>query len=221
MSSTRAVFTGDLIGSTRAAPGGVDAVFDVLRAVSNGLSGWTGGDPRLTRFSGDGWQVVIRDPRRALRALLCLQAGLTRSAPELATRVAIGFGPITTAGTASLADADGPAFHRSGRTLAAMKRGDRIAVDPTGAPPLAPAVFALSDMLIRRWTAPQAEALAAALIPDAPAQTEISARLGITPQSLTDRLSAAGFPGLDIALQGFEALDQAFGPDLSVSGLEA
>lgn len=193
MAADVAVITGDLIGSSKAAPEALDRVFPVLSAAAARIEPWHGAPLRLTRFRGDGWQCLLARPVLALRSCLYLLAALRAAESPLETRLALGFGQVTRAGGESLADADGPAFHRSGRALDAMPRGRRFILAEEGAPEGLAAVVALSDWISRRWTLAQAEALCAMLVPETPTQREVAESLGLTQQSVSERLDAAAF----------------------------
>jgi hypothetical protein len=201
---TAAILTGDIVGSRQAGPEGVAAVFDALAAALEDAAAWTGGPARLTRFRGDGWQALVPDGPRALRCALFLRARLL-TAETAETRIAIGLGGISSAGTSDLSDADGAAFHASGAALDAMARGRRLVLAAEGAPPLAPAVAELCDALARGWSLAQAEVVAPRLAPDAPSQAALAERLGIRQQSVADRLEAAGLPAIEAALEAVEA----------------
>lgn len=201
-----AILTGDLVRSSRAAPAAVARAMGLLGDIAAEIAAWApGSDARFTRFRGDGWQMHLARPALALRAALRTLAGLAAVPNGLATRAAIGIGPATSLGTASLADADGPAFAASGRALDAMGRGRRLAVDGAGVGPLHRAVVDLLDERSARWTRPQAEAMALALGPAAPPARDLAARLGISPQALSYRLTGAGLPAIRSALAAWEA----------------
>lgn len=203
--SQAAVLTGDLVGSSRAGPAAVERAMARLAATATEIAGWTpGDDARFTRFRGDGWQMHLADPGHALRAALRVIAAL--AVPDgLPTRAAIGVGRVDSLGDASLADADGPAFAASGRALDAMGRGRRLAVDGDGVSEMHRALVALLDERSARWTRLQAEAMAAALDPHAAPARALAARLGISPQAMSYRLTGAGLPAIRGALAAWEA----------------
>ncbi|WGH78238.1 MarR family transcriptional regulator [Jannaschia ovalis] len=200
----RAVLIGDFVRSRGAGADALAAGFDRLGTAAAEIARWQAADPRLTRFRGDGWQMLLIRPALALRAALLVRADL-RAADLPPTRIAIGLGPVAFEGSADLSDADGPAFHRAGAALDAMPRGRQLALAAEGALPLLPAAAILLDALSERWTVAQAEAVALSLPPDAPRQTDLADRLGIRQQSLADRLDAAGFPAIRAALDTIEA----------------
>ncbi|ETX27201.1 hypothetical protein [Roseivivax isoporae] len=203
MTERAAVLTGDIVGSRKAGREAVEASFDTLARSLSRMAPWCGGPARLTRFRGDGWQALVPEGARALRAALVLRADL-RAEDRPAMRVAIGLGGATRTGSRDLSDADGPAFHAAGDALDAMGRGTRLVLAARGAPALAPALVTLCDAVSRGWSRAQAEAAALALVPAPPTQAEIAARFGISQQAVAARLDGAGAEALEAALEAFE-----------------
>jgi len=210
--ATAAILTGDLIGSTRAAPADLEAAIDLLAATADEIAAWMpdAPGPRFTRYRGDGWQLHVAVPALALRALLFLIARLRAADIGLGTRAAIGIGEVASLGTESLADARGPAFEASGRALDAMGRTRRLAIEGEGVTPWQRIIVDLLDERSARWTRPQAEAvhLALALRPDEPTLAEMAATLDITAQAVNYRLTGAGAPAIRRTLRSWE---EAFG----------
>ena len=63
---TVCVLTGDIVASSALGRRRLDAVFEALAAAGAEVTDWAGGrGPE--RFRGDGWQLLIEDPGRALR----------------------------------------------------------------------------------------------------------------------------------------------------------
>lgn len=211
----RAVLTGDIVNSTKAAHGALEATLQALAETARVLGRWHDADLRFTRFRGDGWQVIC-PVDAALRVALSLSARLVAQG-ALRTRLAIGLGQVLRPGTRDLSDASGPAFTRAGAALDAMPRGRRLVLAPEGAAPLAPALVALCDALAQGWTQAQAEALLPMLAPAPPTQDELADRLGIRQQSVGDRLHAARFWALEDALAGWSD-QQALKPVISKTG---
>lgn len=205
-----AVLTGDLIGSTKAAPAALEQAIELIGEVAGEISGWLPAkpdpDPRYTRFRGDGWQMYLADSGLALRAVLYIAARLRASDIGLATRAAIGIGPVDSLGTASLADARGAAFESSGRALDAMVRGRRLAIEGEGISAFHRMVVDLLDERIGRWTVQQAEAmhLALALRPEEPTLAEMASRLDISAQAVNYRLTGAGAPAIRRTVRAWE-----------------
>jgi hypothetical protein len=202
---TAAILTGDLIGSTEASPAALERAMEVLAHAAGEISSWTrGADTRFTRYRGDGWQIHLAEPGLALRAALVLAARLRAADTGLATRAAIGIGPVEGLGTDSLADARGPAFEASGHALDRMRHGRRLAIDGERVTTLHRIIVELLDEWAKHWTAEQAEATALYLHPDNPTLADIAPRLAISPQAVNYRLSGAGGPAIRRALRAWE-----------------
>lgn len=187
-----AILTGDLIGSTGADAQATEAALAVVADAARATSAWDPafGPPRFTRFRGDGWQFAAPlplGPRAALYTLARLIA-----ARGLQSRIALGLGEVAAWGRdADLSAAHGPALTASGRALDGMAPGLRMALAGPATEPRDAALMTLWTALALRWSPEQAEALALALPPDRPRQTEIAATLGISPQAVSQRLKGA------------------------------
>jgi hypothetical protein len=203
--ATAAILTGDLIGSTRVAADALERAMAALTGAAEAMSTWgPGAATRFTRYRGDGWQVYVADSGLALRCALALTASLRAADAGLATRAAIGIGPVDTLGSSSLADARGAAFEASGHALDAMSRGRRLAIEGEGVTPLHRVIVDLVDERSGRWTANQAEATALHLGPDQPTLADLATRLGISAQAVNYRLAGAGAPTLRRVLAVWE-----------------
>ena len=202
--TTAAVLSGDLIDS-RAADGIATArSIETLSGAARDFGKALDCDLRFTRTRGDGWQVLVDRPDRALWVLVYLLARLRAAETGLDTRAALAIDRIDSPGTRDLSDADGPAFHAAGDALAAMTKR-RLVIAGSGAGPLDDGTAALLDEVSQRWTAPQAEAVALMLVPDGATQEDVARQIGITRQAVNLRLSGAGYAGVRIALDRFAA----------------
>lgn len=201
MGSSIAILTGDLIGSTRAAPGRVEATMTLLAETAAEV----GDDTRFTRYRGDGWQMALEKPGDCLRACLFILARLRANQEALPTRIAVGIGTEYPTDAADLSTAMGPAFTASGRALEQMDKARILTISGAGVEDFRRLAFAFAEDYARRWSAEQAEAMALALHPDAPTQDQIAARLRITRQAVGSRLRAAGYRILSQASQAFLA----------------
>jgi hypothetical protein len=154
-----AVLSGDLIRSSDAQIDALDRTMAELSGATENFNGWNRDAVRFTRFRGDGWQMRVADPDLSLRLALYLLARL-RSKPDLlGTRISIGIGPESYAGSKDLSDARGKAFELSGRGLDKMGPKRRLVVAGQGLTRLHPVVAELLEQLARKWTVEQAEAV--------------------------------------------------------------
>lgn len=202
-----AVLTGDIVASTRQADQTVDLAMQVLAEKAREFGHWSSPsqDTRFTRFRGDGWQVLLAEPKLTLRAAVVFQGALI--AMGLKGRIFIGVGQIDRPGTSSLADASGEAFERSGRGLDAMGSAWTMGIDGTGVRLEDHLILDLIGERIGRWTPPQAEAATLYLASRTRIRTlaEIGADLGISPQAVNDRLRGAGAATIASVLRRWEA----------------
>lgn len=205
-----AVLTGDLIASTQAGAPAVDRAMAVLSDAAAEIAGWrlteniAVGDTHFTRFRGDGWQIIVSIAAFGLRAALLMYARLAADTALPATRVAVGISTIDRIPGADLSDADGAAFAVSGRALSQIERGAHLRVAGHRMTPDRAALIALLDDRISDWTPEQAEAVGHVIAPDAPTQAAIAARLGISPQALSARLTGARWPTIRHVLAVWE-----------------
>ena len=186
-----AILTGDLIGSTEAPPEATEAALAVIASAP--------ASQRFTRFRGDGWQIATEaslGPRLALTVLARL-----RAAGGVESRIAVGLGAVEDWGLpGDLSQARGPALTLSGRALDAMTGLLALSEDPPD--PRNLALVRLWEAQARRWSPQQAEALALAL--QGLRQTEIAARLRISPQAVSLRLKGADAAALTESLTLWE-----------------
>jgi hypothetical protein len=206
MENRACVLTGDIIASSRSEPGVLDHALKTLSDAADHFEHGSSEDrpPRFTRYRGDGWQMVISDPRRALRGALFLRARLRASGPGLETRISIGIGRVETLGTDNLSDATGAAFLVSGRALDRMGRSHTMAIDGEGVTPLHRAIVILAAERSRRWSREQAEAIALALDGTTATQADIAEILSISTQAVNLRLTGGGYQALREAVEIWE-----------------
>lgn len=200
MTERVAILTGDLIGSTAATLGRVEATMDRLVLCAAAIG------PRtcFTRFRGDGWQMRLVEPGHCLLDSLYILASL-RAESLLATRIAVGIGVEYPTDAKDLSTAMGPAFTASGRALEMMRPGETLALagEEKDIDRYRQLVFAFAADHAARWSAEQAEAMAMAMGPDGMTQETIAAKLGITRQAVGARLKAAGYGLLNRASMAF------------------
>ena len=206
-----AILTGDLIGSTKVAREDVERSFVVLAGLAQDIAGWAGADTRMTRFRGDGWQMLIANPDLALRAAIILLARMRAPNSPLATRIAIGIGPISSVGTKDLSDASGEAFTQSGHALDGMAaKAWTLSISGQYLTHLQVGFVNLVEAILRRWTPEQAEALSIYLQPDQPILEDIAKQLGISIQAASYRIRGGAGNDLRSALTLWEQKQQRF-----------
>lgn len=210
MHSELVVLTGDLVASGRLGPSEINAAMAALStAATEAMRVWGYGRVRFARFRGDGWQCLAPHPRQTLRVMLLLQARLRQLGPAFSTRISAGIGPGWLPPDQSLGEASGPAFELSGRGLDRLGATARLSVGwdraPEGAD-LLRAVVALCDEISRRWTARQAEIIAASLGAETwPGQAPLAERFAVSQQTIGRLLAAGGHRGLMAAIEAVES----------------
>ena len=195
-----AVLTGDLVGSTDQSAEALTDIFRMIEATAAEIADWQQSPTKLTRYRGDGWQMMLTDPRLGLRAALAVMAGV--QSLGAATRVAVAIGAGDPGDAPTLEAASGPAFIASGRALDGMDPRVRLASPDGGA---TSALFRLADALAADWTEAQARAVALKLPPDPPTNAEIGTTLGISRQAVEKALAGAKFGAIEDALTLHEA----------------
>ncbi len=209
-----AVLTGDLVSSRRLS---AERLEHTRRLIAEGAARFRRRQPRALCgvpevFRGDAWQLLLREPRWALRLALLTRA-LLLARHDVRTRVSIGIGAVDAIDRRRVSLSTGEAFMLSGHAL------DRITgyFDLTGAlperaAPLAgwfPAVLHLCSGLVRPWTRRQAEIVSLALLLDNPTHAAIAGTLRprVSKQSVTESLAAARWRPLLEGIRVFEQTD--------------
>jgi len=209
-----AVLTGDLVSSRQLS---AERLARTRRVIAAGAAEFRRWQPRALSgvpevFRGDAWQLLLREPRWALRVALLMYA-LLLARNDVRTRVSIGIGAVDVVNRGRISLSTGEAFTLSGHAL------DRITgyFDLTGAlperaAPLAgwfPAMLHLCSGLIRPWTRRQAEIVSLALLADNPTHESIagSLRPRVSKQSVTESLAAARWRPLLEGIRVFEQTD--------------
>lgn len=211
MSQIYAVLTGDLVNSTQTDPAIVEQAFQALADAAEVASAFSADHPvRVERYRGDGWQSLISDPRYALRAALLFAAAVASTHSSIATRIAIGLGPVETLHLDQLGASDGAAFRESGRLLEAMSKRVRLDISedtpPLGALPLwRRQAVQLAGALSENWTQKQALVMRFLLALPAPSQTEVAEQIGVSQQTVQKHFDTARGA---ILLDGLEAIEQ-------------
>lgn len=208
-----AVITGDIVGSTKLSPGEMadvrGTVMHTVREFANGNSEAI--SKGVEFFQGDSWQVLLKDPRAALRLTLLIQAKLLAEY-GVETRAAIGIGTVARI-ERNAAISTGEAFTLSGRALETMTGYFGLTGDlPTRASDFAlwfTACLRLCSPLERSWTRRQAEVMGLWLSLRHPTHENIAADLDppVTKQSVTDILSSANWRYFYEAIKAFQATD--------------
>jgi hypothetical protein len=221
-----AVITGDIVGSTKLGPDDMKVVRETLQSAfpsrtRNKLHKAISifdivhshpGNRTLEFFRGDSWQVLVDEPRWALRLALIIQARLFAET-AVSTRAAIGIGTVNRSSEKKASLMTGEAFTHSGRALEEITGYFRL----TGALPTRfgtlaswfPVLLHLCSGLTSSWSQRQAQIVGLALTLPNPTHEAIAASLvpAITKQSVTNTLASANWRTLLEPIRMFEATD--------------
>lgn len=205
-----AVLTGDLIGSTGHSPEWTTQALDRIKTCAQEIRAWDDADdPRFTRYRGDGWQIVLSEPYRALRAALYIQASLKSVQSGARSRIAIGMGEIDDLPVGDLSNASGPAFIASGQALDDMARDRELVIAARESAYLHEGIAVLLDREVQDWSREQAEAMMHFLPPSTPTLKDLADALGISPQAIHSRLKSAHWREVVQAVTHWEAHEES------------
>ncbi|MES1924929.1 hypothetical protein [Salinisphaera sp. T31B1] len=210
MPSTRScvcVLTGDIVKSSALGADRFDAVMGALESAAETVAAWPQIAPvHYERFRGDGWQLLLGQPKWALRVSLCMRGAIRSACGAGETRLAAGIGSADRADT--LAASSGSAFECSGRGLERLKTHQLWWIDgafaTAGERALAQGLFSVCDGLSRHWTSRQAEIFLALVQPEAPTMAALADRLSVQPQTVQVHFARAGGHALLDAVHAFE-----------------
>lgn len=209
-----AVLTGDLVGSRRLSAERLERTRSIIataaaqfrRRERRALCGV----PEV--FRGDAWQVLLREPRWALRLALLVQAQLLAGS-AVRTRISIGVGGVDVIDRRRVSLSTGEAFMLSGHALDHITGYFELTgALPERAAPLAawfPALLHVCSGLVRPWTRRQAEIVSLALLADNPTHESIAGTLRprVSKQTVTESLAAARWRPLLEGIRAFEQTD--------------
>lgn len=200
-----AVLTGDIVNSTALGEVELERAINTLERQSNTMAKWHDAPLHFTRHRGDGWQVALNRPERALRTALALRAAIRSLGKDYDTRVACAIRKTSQPLNANLNLETQEAFVASGRILEMITKGDdsaRLVAEQGGA---LNAAFILADHISKDWTVPQAQAMVAYLTPESrPSLTAIAKIRNKSRQAVTKAIESAGGYALENALLSLE-----------------
>lgn len=211
MGDLYAVLTGDLVKSSRLSKKQLTQAREHLEAAAAELNRWKRGLVRGKPdfFRGDAWQVLLSEPKWALRAAVFLRASLLAEG-RVDTRIAIGLGAVDEVAGRRISLSSGQAFVLSGQSLDEMTQYYQMTIAlPEKAGILGGWVSVtgqLCDALIGHWTSRQAAVVRVALRMDDATHDEIARRLKprVKRQTVTRALGGASWTALRSALRLFE-----------------
>jgi len=200
---TYAVLTGYIVASSQRSPEGQrllpEVVYGVSREVKEHFE--EAFHSEIDVFRGDSWQMVIIQPKDALR-IGCFLRSRIQSEPSyrhLDSRISIGIGAIDYLPEKNVSTGNGQAFRLSGEGLESLPGHSRMSLNfPNQHQAVLPqalnVIVQLMDLQMQRWTGKQAEAVSGALINLT--QKEIATswvREPVTQQAISQHLEGAGW----------------------------
>lgn len=212
-----AVLTGDIIKSSKIKEEQREYLLETLKETFHEINAQLLKEttPPFEFYRGDSFQMVLKQPQKALLISLIIRARL-RSITEQQrkgqknyadARISIGIGGIAYKAK-KLAESDGEAFQRSGRGLDAMKSKNSLGIQTTWPEvneELAVAC-ALSETIINRWTVSQAEVIYPYLLENK-TQKELAKQFNISQVAVSKRLAEAGnIDAIKLFIQRYEKL---------------
>lgn len=182
------VITGDIINSTKAA----SAVW--LKVLKNELNK-TGAAPKAWEiYRGDSFQVLVRDPARALLVAVKIKAALIAGSGT-DVRMAIGIGSRTR-NAAKITQSNGSAFVHSGEQFELLKRDKQnlcIKSDSEQFDKEMNLYLKLSLIVMDSWTQNAAAVVKAAMDYPKKSQQQLGKLLGIRQNAVSSRLRRAHY----------------------------
>jgi hypothetical protein len=207
-----AVISGDFIGFSHLPLKNRQAMYFILksggREVSEAFPGIMPWD--VDMFRGDGWQMLLNDPVRSLRASLYFRAYIRSKTThrKIDTRMAIAVGTIDYVPENRVSAGDGAAFRISGRMLEKMNRSKsatmRFMMEDKKTAMLLDRTVLKAGVLAAQWTALQANALMGSLKGWTHDQISAAGHPGISSQAIRRRIIRAGWPQINHALSVYE-----------------
>lgn len=195
------VLTGDLVNSTALGSEKVEMAFERLQEVAKDLEAWHGGSLLFTRHRGDGWQVVLREPKYALRSVVSLRAAVKAIGPEFDTYIGVATGPVISIKSQNLNTYNDEVFASSGSALEAAK-GDGTGVRTYSFDTAEEfTTMVLADFMTSTWTPIQSRTVLPMIsLLNPPTYSELAKRLNKSRQAVTKSLNGLGFEHLTMAI---------------------
>jgi len=204
------VVTGDIANSTSIA---ADKRVELIEQVSALIKSWVAKPEDAEIFRGDSFQLLFDDVAEALKRSIQIRCWLKSyqdgpgNAP-LDARLSIGIGDIAYFGK-SVLDADGEAFHLSGRAFDEMKATQNFLQLSTNDQQLnnqLNIILNLANIIITQWTKNQAEVIF--LLLEGKTQQEMADELKIAQSAVNNRIKLSRWKEIDKTMRYIASLMQ-------------
>ena len=202
------VVTGDIANSTSIA---ADKRVELIEQVSALIKSWVAKPEDAEIFRGDSFQLLFDDMAEALKRSIQIRCRLKSyqdgpgNAP-LDARLSIGIGDIAYFGK-SVLDADGEAFHLSGRAFDEMKATQNFLQLSTNDQQLNKQlniILNLANIIISQWTKNQAEVIF--LLLEGKTQQEMADELKIAQSAVNNRIKLSHWKEIDKTMRYIASL---------------
>jgi len=202
------VVKGDIANSTSI---DADKRAELIDRVSTLIKSWVTKPGYAEIFRGDSFQLLFDDVAEAMKRSIQIRCWL-KSFPDgtenesLDARLSIGVGDVAYFGR-SVLDADGEAFHLSGRAFDEMKATQNYFQVSTNDPQLNEQlniILNLANIIISQWTKNQAEAIF--LLLEGKTQQEIANELKIAQSAVNNRIKLSRWKEIDKTMRYIASL---------------
>lgn len=202
------VVTGDIANSTSIA---ADKRIELIDRFSTLIKSWVTKPEYAEIFRGDSFQLIFDDVADALKRSIQIRCWL-KSYPDgaeneaLDARLSIGVGDVAYFGK-SVLDADGEAFHLSGRAFDEMKATQnyfQVSTNDVKLNEQLDIILNLANIIISQWTKNQAEAIF--LLLEGKTQQEIADELKIAQSAVNNRIKLSRWKEIDKTMRYIASL---------------
>jgi len=204
------VVTGDIANSTSIA---ADKRAELIERISALIKSWVAKQEHAEIFRGDSFQLLFDDVAEALKRSIQIRCWLKSyqdgvENDSLDARLSIGVGDVAYFGK-SVLDADGEAFHLSGRAFDEMKASQNYFLVSTSDPKLNEELYIilnLANIIISQWTKNQAEVIF--LLLEGKTQQEMADELKIAQSAVNNRIKLSRWKEIDKTMRYIASLMQ-------------
>ena len=202
------VITGDIANFTSVA---IDKREELIDRTSALIKSWVSHEEYAEIFRGDSFQLLFDDVAEALKRSIQIRcwfksySGATGNEP-LDARLSVGIGEVAYFGR-SVLDADGEAFHLSGRAFDNMKSTQNYFQVSTSNQQLNEQfniILNLANIIISQWTKNQAEVIF--LLLEGKTQQEMAGELGIAQSAVNNRIKLSRWKEIDKTMRYIASL---------------
>jgi hypothetical protein len=203
------VITGDISNFTSIP---VDKKEDLITKTGQLIKSWVSRPGYAEIFRGDSFQLLFDNVSETLKRSIQIRCWFKQNMNEqndtLDARISIGFGAIDYFGK-SILDADGEAFHLSGRAFDDMKNTHdyfQVLTNDNKLNDQLKVILNLANIIISQWTKNQAEVIF--LLLEGKTQQEMADDLKIAQSAVNNRIKLARWKEIDKTMRYIASLIQ-------------